>query len=218
MARPPITRRNPYTPTRGAAAGLTFYSDRQYKNALARAKGFTSWSQQQQAARKVRSGSDVAGLRPAEREARGRALEALSKMRSDGLSLQAAARASGTTVNAVKRHAGPALERTSGGRYRAKRSDRLIRTIPLPTETGIIGLDVRDSRSASRIGSYWNAVKRYMETGDDSALRKFQGKSVRVNKRTYAFITDTAILDRLADAAELEFDDFGSGRGFLRAA
>jgi len=218
MARQPITRARPYTPKSGAVAGVTFLSERSYRNALARVKGYPSWGAQQEAARKIRSGADVARLRPAEREARGRALDALSKMRSDGLSLQAAARASGTTVNAVKRHAGPALERTSGGRYRAKRSDRLIRTIPLPTETGIIGLDVKDSRSASRIGSYWNAVRRYLETGDDAQLRRFRGKSVRVNKRTYAFITDTAILDRLADAAELEFDDFGSGRGFLRAA
>lgn len=207
MARPPITRKNPYTPKSGAAAGLVFLSERQYRNHLARAKGYASWSAQQQAARKVRTGQDVARLRPGEREARSRALDALSKMRSDGLSIQAAAKASGTTVNAVKRHAGPALERTGSGRIRAKESDRLVRSLHFPTETGMIGLDVKDSRSAKRIASYWNAVKRYTETGDDSALRKFRGKSVRVNKRAYAFITDTAKLDRLADAGELGFDD-----------
>lgn len=207
MSRPSITRRNPYTPKSGAAAGLTFYSERQYRQHLARAKGYSSWSAQQQASRKVRSGGDVARLRPAEREARGRALDALSKMRSDGLSLQAAARASGTTVNAIKRHAGPALERTESGRYKAKQSDRLVRSLNFPTETGIIGLDVRDSRSAKRISAYWNAVQRYLETGDDSQLRRFRGKSVRVNKQAHAFITDTATLDRLADAGELSFDD-----------
>ncbi len=149
----------------------------------------------------------MAGLRSPEREARGRALDALSKMRSDGLSLQAAARAAGTTVNAVKRHAGPALERTGSGRIRAKESDRLVRSLNFPTETGIIGLDVRDSRSAKRISAYWHAVQRYLETGDDFQLRRFRGKSVRVNKQAHAFITDTAMLDRLADAGELSFDD-----------
>lgn len=207
MSRPPITRARPHTPTSGKVAGITFTSERQYRNALARDKGFSSWSQQQKQSRKVRGGSDVAKLRPAEREARGRALDALSKMRTGGLSLNEAARESGTTVNAIKRHAGSALEQTTGGRYRAKKSDRLVRTVRFPTETGSIGLDIRDSRSASRIAAYWNAVKRYLETGDASGLRRFQSKSVRVNKRAYPFITDTATIDRLADAGELGFDD-----------
>lgn len=215
MARPPITRARPYTPSSGAVAGITFTSERQYRNALARAKGYPSWGAQQQAVQKVRNSGDVAGLRPDERKARGRALDALSKMRSDGLSLQAAAKASGTTVNAVKRHAGPALEKTSTGRVRAKPSDRLTRTLNFPTETGMIGLDVKDSRSAKRIAEYWNAVKRYTEHGDASGLRKFRGKSVRVNKRAYLFITDLDILDRLADAGELGFDDLYD---FLEAA
>ncbi|MBA3274581.1 MAG: hypothetical protein H0T72_02210 [Chloroflexia bacterium] len=206
MARPPITLARPYTPSSGVVAGITFTSERQYRNALARAKGFQSWSQQQKQARKVSSGADVAKLRPDERKARKRALDALSRMRSEGLSLKDAAKASGTTVNAVKRHAGPALQLT-GGRYQAKASDRLSRTLQFPTETGAIGLDVRDSRSARRIAEYWNAVKRYTEHGDASGLRKFRGKSVRVKKRAYPFITDLDMLDRLADAGELGFDD-----------
>lgn len=207
MARVPITRRNPYSPKSGTASGLIFTSERQYRNHLARAKGFTSWSQQQKQTRKIRGGEDTAKLRPSERAARGRALDALSRMRSDGMSLQAAAKASGTTVNAVKRHAGSALDQTPGGRYRAKNTDRLVRSLNFPTETGIIGLDVKDSRSAKRIAAYWNAVKTYIETGDASGLRRFRGKVVRVNKRGYPFITDTGTLDRLADAGELAFDD-----------
>lgn len=208
MARPPITRRNPYTPKSGKVAGVTFTSERQYRNALARAKGFTSWSQQQKQTKKVRSAGDVAKLRPAEREARSRSLNALSDMRANPkLSLQQAAKANGTTVNAIKRHAGTALTKTSGGRFQAKKSDRLVRSVRFPTETGSIGLDVKDSRSASRIAAYWNAVKKYVETGDASGLRRFQGKVVRVNKVGHPFITDTKVLDRLADAGELGFDD-----------
>jgi len=208
MARPPGAKSGSYTPTRGKKKGLTFSSKRQYENRLAQDKGFRSRYQQQKQARKVRGGEDVRGLRPAERAARGRALDALSKMRTEGLSLQAAAKASGTTVNAIKRHAGSALEKSSpNGRYRAKQTDRLARTLQFPTETGSIGLDIRDSRSASRIAAYWNAVKRYLETGDASGLRRFRGKTVRVNKRGYPFITDPQVLDRLADAGELGFDD-----------
>lgn len=208
MARPPITRRNPYTPKSGKVARITFTSERQYRNALARDKGFSSWSQQQKQAKKVRGAEDVSNLRPAEREARSRSLHALSAMRADPkLSLQKAAKANNTTVNAIKRHAGTALTKTSGGRFRAKKSDRLVRSVRFPTETGSIGLDVKGSRSASRIAAYWNAVKKYVETGDASGLRRFRGKVVRVNKVGHPFITDTKVLDRLADAGELAFDD-----------
>ena len=207
MARPPITRKNPYTPKSGQFAGITFTSERQYRNALARAKGFRSWSDQQRQSRKVRSADDAVKLRPSEMEARQRALDALSRMRTDGLSMSAAAREAGTTVNAIKRHAGTALVQTEGGRYRAKRTDRISRALQFPTESGMITLHVRDSRSASRTSAYWHAVRRYIATGDDKGLRKFRGKVVRVNKRGYPFVTDTDVLDRLFDAGELSFDD-----------
>lgn len=216
MARAPITRRNPYTPKSGKLAGITFTSERQYRNALAREKGFRSWADQQQQSRKIKDAGDVSKLRPAERDARTRSLNALSDMRTDPkLSLQQAAKSNNTTVNAIKRHAGSALTKTSGGRFRAKKTDRLVRSVRFPTESGSIGLDVKDSRSASRISAYWNAVKKYVETGDASGLRKFRGKVVRVNKRGYPFITDTKVLDRLADAGELVFDDL---YGLMEAA
>lgn len=45
MPRPQITRVNPWTPTRGQFAGRTFHTEREYRNALAAAKGFRSWDQ-----------------------------------------------------------------------------------------------------------------------------------------------------------------------------
>jgi len=206
MARPPITRKNPYTPKSGKVAGITFTSERQYRNALAREKGFTSWSGQQRQARKVRDTSDVNKLRPSERQARARALDALSRMRNDGLSLSAAAKEAGTTVNAVKRHAGSALTKTSG-RFTAKRMDRLARAMRFPTDDGLITLEIRDSRTATRISAYWHAVRAYLHTGDTSRLRAFRGKKIHVQKRAYFFVTDPTTLDRLFDAGELDIDD-----------
>lgn len=209
MPRPPITRANPYTPDRGKVAGVTFTSERQYRNALAREKGYRSWGDQQQAAKRTRSGADVAKLRPDEQQARRRALDAVSLMRKDGLSLGKAAQAAGTTRAAMKRHAGPALEKDRRGGFSAKASDRLVRPMLVPTTGGPITLDVRDSRTASKIGAYHNAVNVYLDTGDDRALRAFRGRrgGVTVGKRFYPFITDTSILDYLADAGELAFDD-----------
>lgn len=207
MPRPPITRAHPYTPKRGRFADQTFHTERDYRNALARAKGLRSWSEQQRQSRKVRSGKDVSTLRPSEQQARRRALDAVRLMRDEGRSLSRAAKAAGTTVAAVKRHAGAALETAERGRYRAKASDRLLRPMLVPTPDGPVTLDVRDSRAASLLGRYWAAVGRYLETGDDGPLRRLRGKGITVNKRFYPLITDPHALDRLADGGELSFSD-----------
>jgi hypothetical protein len=204
MARPPITRANPYTPKSGKLVGQTFTSDRQYRNALAQAEGFRSWSEQQ---RQPRSRSPGARLRPAEREAQRRAFDAIARMRSDNRSLTAAAREAGTTVNTVKRHAGSALKKGPNGRFRPTPYDRLGRQLLVPTADGPIWVTVRDSRSASKLGGYWAAVRHYLDTGDTRPLRKFHGRGVTISKRFYPFITDTQLLDPLADAGELAFDD-----------
>ncbi|MFN8675491.1 MAG: hypothetical protein U0Z70_03845 [Thermomicrobiales bacterium] len=203
MPRPSVTRAKPYTPRSGVVAGQTFTSERQYRNALARAKGFRSWSDQQQA----RSRSPGARLRPAERDAQLRAFDALAKMRKSGLSLSAAAKEAGTTVNTVKRHAGSALKKAPSGRFTPTPYDRIGRPLPVPTPDGPIWLTIRDSRSASKLGAYWSAVRHYLNTGDSRRLRAFRGRGVTINKRFYPFITDTRLLDPFADAGLLDFDD-----------
>ena len=88
MGRKPITRANPYTPTRGAFAGQTFDTERQYRNALAKQKGFASWYAQQRAGPAAPS---LTSLRPSERHARHLAFEALGLMRKEQLPLTKAA-------------------------------------------------------------------------------------------------------------------------------
>lgn len=206
MARKPITSVNPYTPKRGQFAGTTFYSERQYRNELARVRGYASLHEQQREAKPVTRVRELGRLRPAEQRARGRALEALNLMRRDGLPLEQAAGQAHTTPNAVLRYAGSALTKEQRGRYEATPYDRLARSMTFYTDRGRTTLEVRDSRSASRIGKYMNAVDHYLNTGDDYQLRAFHGQSVRVDKLAYPFITDTDVLDTLAGAGELRFD------------
>jgi hypothetical protein len=206
MPRPPITRARPYTPRGGALAGQTFHSERQYRNALARGRGFSSFATQQSAAKVVRTRAAYEKLRPAEREARERALEALSKWRRhEQLSLTGAARDSRTTLNVVKRYAGTELKRERG-RLTATASDSLFRRMRLITDTGPLTIDVYSSKVASEIGRYDAAVKRYLETGDDRALRRFRNKKIRTGKQTHYFVTDLDTLDRLGGAGELSFE------------
>jgi hypothetical protein len=178
VGRVPITRSRPWTPTRGLFAGRTFTSEREYRNALAREKGFRSWLEQQRAPTKISNRRDLGALHPSGRAARRAALDALNYIRNDGLSLHAAAESAGTTPAAVLRYAGSALER-HGGRYVAKPGDRLLRVMVVLGSGGIEHeVEVRGSRAASLIGTHWSAIDHYLRTGDDSRLRRLDGKTV----------------------------------------
>jgi hypothetical protein len=143
-----------------------------------------------------------------EAEARERALAALALMRRKRVSRGAAAKAEGTTPATMLRYVGSALRRDGPrGRYRASKFDRIPRTIEIPTRTGPQVTTVRDSRVASQIGEYLNAVKSYARRGGDrTALRRFEGRTFRVSGVVYPFLTDPGLLDRLADAGMLEIE------------
>lgn len=203
MSRPSITRARPYTPATGLVAGATFTSERQYRNALARARGYASWAARQRAPRTMGSAAQVRRLRPSERLARRQALEALGLMRREGISLSRAAARAETTPAAVLRHAGPALVRSPGGRYRATASDRLYRPLTALTTEGQVGIDVTDSATASRIGSHWAAIDHYLASGHEDRLQPFRGR--RIGR--YVLETDPDVIDELARRGELSFED-----------
>jgi hypothetical protein len=136
-----------------------------------------------------------------------RALRVLSLMRSKQTSLTRAARETKTTPRTVIRHAGKAITKAESGRYRAKPSDRLARSLNFITTNGTVGITVRGSRLASTIAKYSNAVQRYLETGQTDELEPFVGKSIQVGKTRYPFVTDTRLLNRLGRAGEVSFED-----------
>ncbi len=206
MARRPITNAHPYRPMRGALAGRTFTTERRYRNALAKLRGFGSFNEQRRKLKPIRTASHLAKLRPSERVARERALEAVSLMRRQGLSLSRASREAHTTPGCVRRYADSALYKNQQGRFAPRKSDRLYRQMRVLTPQGEIMLDTHDSRTVSTIGEYWAAVKRYLETGDTKPLRKFRNRSVRAGKKAYRFETRREVLHRLARRGELSFE------------
>jgi hypothetical protein len=139
--------------------------------------------------------------------ARERALATLARMRRDRMSLSAAAKAEGTNPETIRRYVGTALRQDCpGGRYRTTAYDRIARTLNFLTPQGTVAVKVRGSRTASRIGEYMNAVRTYSNTGDTSAVARFNGKSFRAGGVTYDFITDVSVLDRLIDAGVLAIE------------
>jgi hypothetical protein len=149
----------------------------------------------------------LADLGPREQLARSRALEALARMRRERVSLAQAARDSQTSVKTVTKYVASGLRKIKNGQYRAKPSDRLLRSLRFLTPEGLIAVDVRGSRKASSIARFWTAVDRYLTTGLADGLTAFRGKSITIGKLRYPFITDPRTLERLGSAGEVRFED-----------
>jgi hypothetical protein len=136
--------------------------------------------------------------------ARYRALEVLSRMRTEGLSMSKAARRAETSARSVVKYVGSALQKNTAGRYQAKASDRLTRIINFYTDGGPMEVTVKSSRVASEVSRHLTAVKQFLKTGDASGLAEFEGKAVKIGGSTYPFVTDLDLLERLQDAVSFE--------------
>ena len=143
-----------------------------------------------------------------EAEARERALATLALMRREGLALKVAAKAERIDPRTVRRYVGSALRQKSPGeRYRPAAYDRLPRTLHVVTSEGMQTVTVGSSRQASRLGEYWAAVHRYLETGDSSRLQRFKGKHITgIRRARIPLLTDLEQLDRLGNAGVLSFE------------
>jgi hypothetical protein len=203
MPRPPITRTRPYAPRSGALAGQTFYSERQYRNALARRAGHRSWNAQQRAHKDVRSAEQWRVLRLSERAARDRALETVVLMRRERMTLTSAAMRAGTTRNTVLKYARTALARRPDGRYVAKRADRLFRRMRVLSPDGVTSVGIRGSRAAALAGEHASAIHHFLATGDDSRLRPVAGKRVA----GVVLETDPTAIEAWARRGVLDFED-----------
>lgn len=132
--------------------------------------------------------------------------QVLTRMRGGG-SLTRASREIGVSPRTVERLAGSALQRGPSGRYVARGADRLAREVRLPAVDGLQDVTVRDSKQASLVGEYWNAVHAHAEKGDSSGLRRFEGMDVIAADGTRVpFLVDTAVLDELGNAGVLSFE------------
>jgi hypothetical protein len=102
--------------------------------------------------------------------------------------------------------AGSTLRKGANGLYEAEPTDRLLRILLFPTYRGLDEIAVLDSDEASRIGEYWNAVHRYLETGDVS-VKKFEGINITDADGTKVpLLTELEELDRLGSAGVLSFE------------
>jgi hypothetical protein len=151
----------------------------------------------------------LAYLSPNEQRARRRALEVLSEARRGKGSLSKLARARGMGPKTVRRASG--AFRKVGGRWLPTRSDRVERWLKSYENGSRVEVLVRDSRTASLLSRYSNAVGRYFQTGDPSGLEEFRGRMYRDAPGTsHSFETDPAALRAAIERSESDFGDFAT--------
>lgn len=150
----------------------------------------------------VRGPRDWSRLNDRSREAHMRALRALTYMRVDGMTLTLASALAGTTPRTVRRYADTAVRRT-GRTYQVAKGDRLYRRMAVYGPDGRIDVDVRGSRAASLVGAHFNAVGRYLATGDERVLKPFRSKTVG----GIELLTDPNRIELLAARRDLDIDD-----------
>jgi hypothetical protein len=132
--------------------------------------------------------------------------QAVTEVRT-GASLRQASRKFSLDPRTVRRIARPALRKLRNGRWSARAHDSLLRVLVIPTHEGLHEIGVRDSHHATLLGEYWNAVERYLSTGESSALRIFQGQHiVDASGERVPLLTDLHELDRLGSAGVLSFE------------
>jgi hypothetical protein len=100
----------------------------------------------------------------------------LAKMRQ-GSPLAVAAKEIGIDPRTVTRHLGNVLGKRNG-KYRAKPTDKISRSMVINSRGRQAVIAVGDSKTASIIGQYHNAVRQYLNTGDKSALKNFENVAV----------------------------------------
>jgi len=107
-----------------------------------------------------------------------RSLRVLSKLRSEKTSLRKASLEVGIDPETVKRWAGSALRKKLNGKIAPKSSDQLVRLLRVPSEDGLRDVAIRGSKNATFLAGYFNALHRYLATGQFADLEKFRGKSL----------------------------------------
>jgi hypothetical protein len=136
-----------------------------------------------------------------------RVAHVISKMRAQGVSLKQASREFGIDPRIVARLGKSALRKRANGRFAARANDRLLRILAVPSPEGTREIALRDSRQASILGQYWDAVQRYLQTGDRSAIQKFRSKRITTaNRVRIPLLTDLDQLNRLGNAGVLSFE------------
>lgn len=127
-------------------------------------------------------------LDPEEKELRERSLDILKESRKTKKSLTKIARQNKISPKTVLHHTN-AFKKVNR-RWVAKKFDKISRSMRINENGKKISIEINDSRHASTIGKYHNAVKEFLNTGNNKKLSEFSKKKIKdSNKNIHSFET-----------------------------
>ncbi len=142
-----------------------------------------------------------------ERKARIRALEVLSEARRGEGSLSRLSRERGISPRTVRRATG--AFRKKGNRWVATRADRIERRLNTYERGHRTEVVVADSRTASLLSDYAQAVKAYLDTGDARSLAEFEGVTYKdAYGQVHTLETRPEAIRAAVEVSESEFGAF----------
>jgi hypothetical protein len=134
---------------------------------------------------------------------REKSLKVISVMRREKLSLSKASKSVGISPKTVIKNTN-ALKFV-GNKWIPKLHDKIIRIMDIYTDGQQKTIAINDSRTASIIGKYHNAVKNFFEKGDIAFLKSFKGKKIKdADGNTHTLETDPDRLFAIAEGREDE--------------
>ena len=146
-------------------------------------------------------------LEPEEKELRQRSLDVLSEARRTKKSLTKISKQNGISPKTVLHHTN-AFKKVNR-RWVVKKFDRISRSMIINENGKKISVEVNDSRHASTIGKYQNAVKNFLNTGNKKKLLEFSKKKIRdSDKNVHSFEIDPNTIIKIEERVkEPEFVD-----------
>jgi hypothetical protein len=132
----------------------------------------------------------------------------LNLMRKHRLSFTRAVQRVGLPEETMLSYVSRGLTTDARGRVRARPVDHLLRVMPFWTPRGQLQLPTHDSRQASEIGRHSWAVRQFIEGRGRRPLSQFEGKSLKVGREIYEFITDPLTLKRLHQRDIPEYEGY----------
>lgn len=149
-------------------------------------------------------------LTPKEQELRIRCHKVLTKVKKEEWSLAAAAKRYGVSPKTVRKNVNGFVK--VKGRWHAKLSAWSEMSMSIYSGGMVIPVLIPDARQASTIGRYMNAVRSFLESGDQSILAPFVGQVIRSSKGSVNTLeTDPEalylIMDRYPEEEQRPFYD-----------
>lgn len=116
-------------------------------------------------------------LTPKQKSTRTKALKVITQSKRTKKLPRVIAKENGISFSTVINHTN-AFKKVDG-KWVPKRFDKVSRSIVISENGKLRSVQVSDSRHASTIGRYHNAVKFYLDTSDSTKLKKFSKKKIR---------------------------------------